>query len=92
MTAISGAARAHAYISAGVVLCNTAAPQPALRRKDKALAHTRPVTMLEGVKQVSSLLWPYLFNRQPDAVERDDAVRDDFVLPQHFNAADLMWQ
>ena len=31
--------------------------------------------MLEVVKQVSTLLWPYLFGRQPDSVERDDTVR-----------------
>lgn len=30
--------------------------------------------MLEVIKQVSSQLWPYLFSRQPDSVERDDMV------------------
>ena len=44
-------------------------------RKDKSFAHTRAVTMLEVVKQISNLLWPYLFSRQPDSVERDDTVR-----------------
>lgn len=37
--------------------------------------HMRPVTVLEVVRQVSSLLWPYLFGKQPDSLQRDDEVR-----------------
>lgn len=37
--------------------------------------HTRAVTVLEIVKQVSGMLWPYLFNKQPDSLQRDDDVR-----------------
>ena len=36
--------------------------------------HMRPVTVLEVVRQVSSLLWPYLFGKQPDSLQRDDEV------------------
>lgn len=31
--------------------------------------------MLEVVKQVSGMLWPYLFGKQPDSLQRDDDVR-----------------
>ena len=30
--------------------------------------------MLDVVKEISQLLWPYLFNRRPDAVEQDNTV------------------
>jgi hypothetical protein len=43
-------------------------------RKERTMAHTRPVTMLDVVKEISQLLWPYLFNRRPDAVEQDNTV------------------
>lgn len=36
--------------------------------------HMRPVTVLEVVKQVSNMLWPYLFGKQPDSLQRDDEV------------------
>ena len=43
-------------------------------RRDRAHVHTRAVTVLEIVKQVSGMLWPYLFNKQPDSLQRDDDV------------------
>lgn len=46
-----------------------------MRRRDKLNAHMRPVTVLEAVKQVSGMLWPYLFGKQPDSLQRDDEVR-----------------
>ena len=43
-------------------------------RRDRAHVHTRAVTVLEIVKQVSGMSWPYLFNKQPDSRQRDDDV------------------
>lgn len=48
-------------------------------RRDRSHMHMRPVTVLEVVRQVSSLLWPYLFGKQPDSLQRDDEVRANFV-------------
>jgi Transport protein particle (TRAPP) component len=49
--------------------------QENVRRRDKLNTHMRPVTVLEVVKQVSNMLWPYLFGKQPDSLQRDDEVR-----------------
>jgi hypothetical protein len=48
---------------------------PRCCRRDRAHVHTRAVTVLEVVKQVSGMLWPYLFGKQPDSLQRDDDVR-----------------
>eukprot|EP00892_Ulva_mutabilis_P006782 jgi/Ulvmu1/4476/UM002_0201.1 len=49
-------------------------------RRDRTHMHMRPVTVLEVVRQVSSLLWPYLFGKQPDSLQRDDENEGTFYL------------
>lgn len=49
-------------------------------RKEKMNINTRAMTVLEAVKQVSSSLWPYLFNKIPDLLQQDDQDVSVFYL------------